>query len=166
MRIFKLNSLCFALALLLNIFPSQSLTAQEEEISELLFDTCIYNNEDEAHSAMVQAISNETQIETTPNLNSKIAKHAATSHARFKYETTNVSIVILGGYKFHVADYLDGSRVVTALDGKMKGYQAVGMNGIQQGYSENVEWRGTSFIHYYPYGRIISYPDRQIVELY
>ena len=82
------------------------------------------------------------------------------------YAAYSVSIVNSGGFLFHVADYRDGSRVVTCLDGGMRGYQSVYLNGRQVNSSSNVTWYQNYFVHYYQGGKIHSYVDRQITEIY
>ena len=66
---------------------------------------------------------------------------------------------------FHIADYADGIRVVTCLDGNEKGLQGIGFNGVIQGESRDVKWKKGYFIHNYVGGRVISYPNKQIAEL-
>lgn len=80
-----------------------------------------------------------------------------------------VSISVINGYTFHVADYYGPyghSRAVTCLDGAMKGYQGVADNGIQTAESWAVEWHKNYFVHYYPKAKVISYPNTQFFEFY
>lgn len=56
-------------------------------------------------------------------------------------ETHAVSIFVIDGYKIHVADYPDGTRVATCLDGRDKGYQAIGFNGAIIIESKKAEWQ-------------------------
>ncbi|HSX03617.1 MAG TPA: hypothetical protein VLG76_02685 [Rhabdochlamydiaceae bacterium] len=83
-----------------------------------------------------------------------------------RYETYSVFQTVINGFTFHVADYIDGTRVVTCLDGPDRGLQIVGVPGLIQTYSNVVQWNIDHFIHYYEHGRIISYVNRQIAELY
>lgn len=79
-----------------------------------------------------------------------------------------VSINSLNGYTFHVADYygnFGNSRVVTCLDGDMKGYQGVADNGILQIESNDVKWHKGYFVHKYPNAKVISYPKSQTLEI-
>lgn len=76
-----------------------------------------------------------------------------------------VAIQTLEGYTFHVADYRDGSRIVTCLDGEMVGYQGIALNGEQVNESKDVEWFSNYFVHTYPGGKVYSYPKKQTVIL-
>lgn len=82
------------------------------------------------------------------------------------YETYNVGVISTGGYNFHVAVYNDGTSIITCLDGGMRGYQAVAVNGIQVDESYNVQWYGSFFVHLYPNGKVTSYSNRQVAEVY
>lgn len=85
---------------------------------------------------------------------------------RGRSETSVVSTAVLNGYHFHVADHPDGTRVVTCLDGNMKGYQAMSFNGVVQAQSSNVHWHAHHhFVHKYPSGQVLSYPKKQVIEL-
>jgi len=83
-----------------------------------------------------------------------------------RFETRFVQQVFYGGFYFHIADYIDGTRVITCLDGPDKGLQAVTYNGIYQTETRAVQWNKDHFVHFYQHGRIISYPTLQISELY
>ncbi len=93
------------------------------------------------------------------------AEHLVKGAKKAYFETYAAGVVVLGGYLWHVADYYDGTRVVTALDGGMRGYQGVSVYGIQTAESVNVEWHKDYFVHRYPTGKIYSYPNRQIIEI-
>lgn len=80
------------------------------------------------------------------------------------FTTPYVRIEYLNGYKFHVADYAGGNRVVTCLDGEMKGCQAIGYNGVIFAKSDVVEWHKKYFVHHYIDGQIISYPTKQTAK--
>ena len=92
----------------------------------------------------------------------------AKKNPMLRVEAYSVAVNVLYGYTFHVADYYDGTRVVTCLDGDMKGYQGIGVNGIKQAESTNVEWHKKYFVHYYVEDdmdfKIISYPTSQVAE--
>lgn len=83
-----------------------------------------------------------------------------------RYETSQVATYLINGLKFHIADYSDTTRVVTALDGEKAGYQGVSVGGIKTAESTKVDWQKNYFIHNYASGRIFSYPDKQIIEHY
>lgn len=85
-----------------------------------------------------------------------------------KHHANSVSINVLNGFTFHVADYYGyygTSRVVTCLDGEMKGNQAIGDNGIVQAESNDVTWHKGYFVHRYPYGKVTSFPNSQTLEI-
>ena len=104
-------------------------------------------------SAMLQQDHSDNSVQK------KATKYSTT------YETRFVSVIVLDGYKIHVADYYDGTRVVSFLDGDMKGYQAGSVNGVFTGDSRNVEWHKNYFVHRYPRCKITSYPNKQIFEI-
>ena len=81
------------------------------------------------------------------------------------HETNMVSIQVLDGFYFHVADYYDGTRVVTCLDGGLRGYQGIAFNGKQIAECNNVKWFKKHFEHQYPNGKIYSYPNKQVIKL-
>lgn len=82
------------------------------------------------------------------------------------FQTYNVQIVYYGGFNFHVADYIDGTRIVTCLDGTEKGLQSIAHNGTTQMQSRNVQWHNGYFIHFYPGGKVTSFPNNQVAEIY
>lgn len=86
--------------------------------------------------------------------------------ASYLYDAYYVGINIVGGYTFHVADYLDGTRVVTCLDGSMRGCQGVAKYGVQIAASDVVVWHSNYFVHYYQDGEITSFPSAQVIEIY
>lgn len=88
-----------------------------------------------------------------------------TSHKK-EFETYAVSILYNNGCKVHVADYYDGTKVLTFLDGELKGLQGVGVNGVQTAESNAVEWHSKYFVHYYTNGKIYTYSNKQVLELY
>lgn len=105
--------------------------------------------------------SDPKNLESTESIFSKIE---ASSSKSSKFVTYNVYLNVLNGYTFHVADYSDGTRVITALDGSMRGYQAIGFNGVQVTGSSNVTWHSDYFVHKYPNGKVTSYATRQVAE--
>jgi hypothetical protein len=89
--------------------------------------------------------------------------HAGTSKV---YETRNASTFTgPNGYNFHIADYNDGTRIITCLDGPMRGYQGIVFNGYQVAESFDVKWHSNYFVHQYPAGQVTSYSNRQIAKL-
>lgn len=95
--------------------------------------------------------------------NKKVAKKVN----GIKIYATSVSITVISGYSFHVADYYGpygNSRIVTCLDGDMRGQQGIADNGVLQIESTNVKWYNDYFIHYYPAGQVTSYPNKQTCE--
>jgi hypothetical protein len=82
------------------------------------------------------------------------------------FDTYFISYQVINGYTFHVADYLDGTRIVTCLDGYLRGLQGVSVNGIQVSESTDVIWYGNYFVHWYITGKVYSYTYKQVIELY
>lgn len=82
------------------------------------------------------------------------------------FETYAIFIRYDQGYSFHVADYYDGTRVVTSLDGPLQGHQLVGVNGIITADSSNIKCYSNYCVHYYVGGKITTYPNRQVIEIY
>lgn len=89
--------------------------------------------------------------------------HTPTRH---RLETCQVEEQLHGGVIFHVADYADGTTVFTCLDGDEKGWQGIVLKEQLLASSRDVEWENGYFVHFYPHGKVTSYPDQQIVELY
>lgn len=87
-------------------------------------------------------------------------------HRSIKAEAYLVSISTINGSSYHVADYFNGTRVVTCLNGYYMGLQAIGVNGIIIADSVAVEWHKNYFLHYYPEGQVISYPTKQFLKIY
>jgi hypothetical protein len=81
-----------------------------------------------------------------------------------KFDASYVRIETNNGYKFHVADYSGGNRIVTCLNGEMMGYQGIAYNGVQFAESTIVEWHSKHFVHYYTDGEVISYPAKQTAK--
>ncbi|NGX61529.1 MAG: hypothetical protein K940chlam9_01015 [Chlamydiae bacterium] len=87
-------------------------------------------------------------------------------HSSAQFETYNVQVVVYGGYTFHIADYVDGTRIGTCLDGGDRGLQAVAYRGVTQAESRNVQWNNGYFVHVYPAGKVTTFSNKQIAELY
>jgi hypothetical protein len=107
---------------------------------------------------------------SVPNHNvlAKAPKKALAVQA-VKIHANSVSITVLNGYTFHVADYYGpygNSRIVTCLDGDMQGHQGIADNGILRIESTNFEWYKDYFVHYYPAGKVVSYANKQTAEFY
>lgn len=84
-----------------------------------------------------------------------------------KIETYAVVINIIDGYTFHIADYYGyygHSRVVTCLDGAMRGRQGISDNGILMVESTDVKWHKDYFEHTYPAGKVYTYTNKQVME--
>lgn len=82
------------------------------------------------------------------------------------YNAYSVSIQDSQGYLFHVADYYDGTRVVTCLNGPLLGLQGVSFKGVKIVESTDVIWFSDYFVHYYPTIIVNSYANQQIIKLY
>lgn len=68
------------------------------------------------------------------------------------------------------ARYLNGVSVVTCIKGKKKGQQRMIFEGKDAEQkiieSTNVEWRNDYFTHYYLDGKVETYRNMQIIQLY
>lgn len=87
---------------------------------------------------------------------------------KIKVETYSVMINTIDGYTFHVADYygqFGHSRVITCLDGALRGLQGIADNGVLMVQSTDVKWHKNYFEHKYPAAKIYSYSYKQIFEL-
>lgn len=85
-----------------------------------------------------------------------------------KMVANSVSITVLDGFTFHIADYYGHyghSRIITCLDGNMRGYQEIADNGVSGIGSSEVKWHKGYFVHNYPNAKIYSYPDKQIFKI-
>lgn len=85
-----------------------------------------------------------------------------------QYETYAVSINVVSGYRFHIADYYGtygSSRVITALDGELRGRQEIADNGIVMAASTQVRWHKDYFVHTYPRGKVYTYLNKQVLEM-
>ena len=174
MKLFKI------IMLVLVSFSSSSMYAQEEEIEQLLSvesisvsgvtdicspDICTNDKGKSGDLSRQLSVSNDHNPSNDRNSPQFQVKMMAAKKAQ-KFEAYSVAINVLHGFTFHISDYHDGTRVITALDGDMRGYQAIGVNGVIVTSSNAVEWHGNYFVHYYQYGKVISYPNRQTSELY
>ena len=83
-----------------------------------------------------------------------------------RYETIAIQMVVESGYTFHIAHYSNETKVISCLNGPLGGVQEIYHNGVYQGGTENVQWYAGYFVHFYKRGRIISYPNKQILEIY
>lgn len=81
------------------------------------------------------------------------------------FETYAVRIDFFEGHRFHVADYYDGTCVVTCLDGPLLGYQVISVHGVVTADSSDVIWRKNHFVHRYPSGKVFTYERMQVIEL-
>lgn len=84
-----------------------------------------------------------------------------------KFETRSVVINKMEGYTFHIADYFGqwgNSRIVTCLDGELRGLQGIADNGVIMAQSTDVTWHKNYFVHRYPKGKVTSYPNKQTCE--
>jgi hypothetical protein len=146
--------------------------AHEREIDEILKEPNAFENS--AHQSSFSSAITAAHVpnEPTATIHKKeepVLKNAKilAKKIRAKAETSAVSIIKKGGYSFHVADYPDGTRVVTCLDGSGKGYQGIAVNGVAIDESNDVKWYSKyHFIHKYPSGQIKSYKNKQIMEIY
>ncbi len=160
-----------SLITLLTFFVVFNICAQEEEMQFLLSmqnhctletpgilakDGCTTTGELANSLAGIKTLSNEI-----------LTINAGRHHVKKqRFHAYAVSHTVINGHNFHVADYQDGTRVVTCLSGEMRGLQGVGVNGILTQENPNAEWHKNHFVHYYTHGRILSYPTKQIFELY
>lgn len=134
----------------------QNLNVDDSNQIQRLFSE---SREQDFCATLAQIHSHEFPISQQLNLNETLAKS-------FCAETYDVRIVLYQGYTFHVANHFDGSRVVTCLDGSLRGLQGIARNGVVKAESSNVVWLTNSFVHYYPGGQIRSYAARQVAEIY
>lgn len=83
-----------------------------------------------------------------------------------RFETYAIAINKVDGYIFHVADYYDGTYIVTCLDGPLLGYQVISVNGMVTADSSTVVWYKNYFVHRYATGNVLTYKRKQIIELF
>lgn len=114
------------------------------------------------------ALSVITYISKDPNqkaMLANVAKSAGSVAKSFRAETSSVAVAKLNGVTIHIADYPDGTRVLTCLEGSLKGLQEGYFNGVLILSSRNVKWHSKYFVHTYPNGKVTSYPNKQILEI-
>lgn len=150
----------------------QLLSFQNISVSEIP-DICslgIFSNEPCINEGLAFQLSAEkatqNSLEGIPSFQldakTRAAKKVQKTHAN------SVVINVSNGYTFHVADYYGyygNSRVVTCLNGAMKGHQGIADNGIVLAESNDVTWHKGYFVHRYPNGKITSYPNSQTAEI-
>jgi hypothetical protein len=151
--------------------------AQEKELYEILTKPHDFGgryHDSSIPSAIASTPKTQLSDKTTDDshkdeksMSVKKGKKLSAKSVRARTETSAVSIIKNGGYLFHVADYPDGTRVVTCLDGSGKGYQGMSVNGVAGGGSNDVKWHSKyHFVHKYPCGQVKSYENKQIIEIY
>lgn len=165
MKIFNTIALCLV---------SLSLYAQQDELNIISSMRAMHPSEiqDISLAESNKFVNTEISEITQQLINGSsisLDSYAKSAKKSQKYETHSVSIIVLQGYTFHVADHFGAfgvSRVVTCLDGEFRGYQTISDNGVKAAESWIVEWHSKYFVHYYPNGKMYSYPNKQIIELY
>lgn len=120
---------------------------------------------------LLESVSLDTEIQgdsDAGDLSSRLYSEVTAKSAKsIKYYANVVNTVVNGGYTFHVADYYGAyghSRIVTCLDGGMKGEQGIADNGVLVITSNKVKWHKGYFVHTYPAGKVTSYPNAQTCE--
>lgn len=138
-----------------------NLHSQERELAELI------SIQNKSAVQRLETQETTTAVNESAGLMLQQEARAGVQCQRVKASMTTyiVQQVYYGGYNFHIADYPDGTRVVTCLDGDMKGVQGIAENGMQMGGSSNVQWHKGYFVHFYPAGTITSYPNMQVADL-
>lgn len=102
----------------------------------------------------------EDKVYVTPE------KMVATATKASKYlETYNVYHQTINGFSFHIADYTIGERVVTCLNGPLRGRQLIGVNGVIVSESYNAVWYSDYFFHRHTGGTVTSWSNRQVVQI-
>ncbi len=159
--------------------------AQEEQLKQLLFDTNIEVSESARGGSGTFWVNkyvsskSETINDSEPSslYSQCIGSRLVFSVSEFRpceevvckgqtFVAYVVEVCFSGGFSFHVADYSDGTRIVTCLDGPMLGHQGIAFNGVQIGGSTKVTWFANYFVHSYPTGKVVSYENKQIIEIY
>ena len=84
------------------------------------------------------------------------------------YTTWNIKILQQGNKLYHIADYKDSNiRVVTLLNGSMKGFQTIGYIGSTKiiATSDDFEWFAADFfVHHYSNRRVATHKDFQMIS--
>lgn len=97
----------------------------------------------------------------------KFLSSAASYHSN--YQTVDTSIITYEttylGVNCHIAWYVDG-YIGTSLDGTEQGKQVVFVNGSVVGISYDIDIYSDHFEHKYTWGKVYSYPHRQVVKFY
>jgi hypothetical protein len=161
-----LKKLSLGLLLVLSSFTG-IICGQEQELMKLVSIQTV--NVNDMMNIALESASNEESESDNLILAKRIDQQSSESELVKKsiyFNAASVNIQKMNGYHFHVADYTDGTRIVTSLDGEIKGMQVVGYNGKLVVSSSNVEWQNNNFTHYYPAGKVISYPNQQILIVY
>jgi hypothetical protein len=144
------------IASLLLCFASVSLFSNHaEELIQNVREEGLVNQTDENSGKLSQLLSSQD-----------VQRSVRKSQASIKVETSMIFITELNGYNLHVADYYDGTRVITVLNGDLIGYQEVSVNGIPMNTSTDIKWHKRYFVHYYSSGKISTYEHKQILEVY
>lgn len=139
--------------------------AQEEEQKQLKIveSICAASH---AESSSKKKISDLSGDELTPmSLTLDAQQNFGLKAKALRFETYAVRIDFFDGYRFHVADYYDGTCIVTCLDGPLVGYQVISVNGTVTADSSNVIWRKDHFVHRYLNGKVLTYERMQAIEL-
>ncbi|CAB4164229.1 hypothetical protein UFOVP816_7 [uncultured Caudovirales phage] len=108
---------------------------------------------DEIDQIIAESVTSEDIITSDVSYSEEYSAYNA-------YETT------LGGYRFHIAQYDNGQVIVTALDGQMKGFQSIGLNGVQIGWSTIVEYHSKYFVHTYSTCKVFTYKNKQVCKFF
>ncbi len=151
-----------SLLILASLFLIGTVQAQEEEFRQLL------SMQNKSAMEKFEESENDTPEEALgPLLHFGIGgKRSPSLKCPLRRKTHAIRIVIHGGYNFHVADYPDGTCVVSCLDGPEKGLQGIAFRGDMIAETRNVEWHECYFVHFYPAGKITSYQHKQVAEVY
>ncbi len=173
MRILTALLLCLATTLVTNGY------AQEEELKQLEIVQSIcasaVSNPADSRQTNLNHLPNLSMGEASPmalalNLNLDLALDLnlnldLKAKRVQKFETYAVRIDFFDGYRFHVANYYDGTCIVTCLDGPLLGYQVISVHGVVTAESSNVIWRKDHFVHRYKNGKVFTYERMQVIEL-
>lgn len=152
----------------------QLLSVQNINISEIKDISCpnIVYNKSYANDGLSFQASNGEKKGLHNSIINDTSHHLRTKSIRqkksLKFEANSVVINALNGCTFHVADYYGDfghSRVVTCLEGELRGLQAIADNGVFAVESTNVEWFHGYFVHHYPHAIVYSYQNKQIFKI-
>lgn len=98
--------------------------------------------------------------------NSDFLKYRQQQQTQKNYETTNYSIVEGAGSVFKVWIYNDYLVVGTVLKGPNKGAQSIFFNGKSVANADKIIKKKNHTIHFYSDGKIITYKNKQKIEIY